>query len=131
MPVSRSRRLCLALLEETGGEVLRWTALAAREERTPTGSKFDTITDFTHGSDKIDLSAIAGLNSNTQAVSFNSLTSAPASVAAHTIDVVTSGGNTTIYANATAGSETSSKADMEIMLTGVSSMSSTDFVLHH
>ena len=56
----------------------------------------------------------------------------PASIAAHTIDVVTIGGNTTIYANASNASETLSNSheDMQINLTGVSSMSSSDFILH-
>jgi hypothetical protein len=100
------------------------------QESTP-GST-DTINNFTIGQDKIDFSGIPGLNSNSQGVTVNVLASAPASIAAHTIDIVTSGGNTQIYANATGASESiaGKHADMEIHLVGVS-LTATDLLLHH
>jgi probable HAF family extracellular repeat protein len=100
----------------------------------PTGNKFDTITDFVHNSDKIDFSAISGLNNSVQSVAVNVINgNAPASIAAHTIDIVVSGSNTTIYANASGSSETINNGheDMAISLTGVTNVSSTDFILHH
>jgi hypothetical protein len=33
MPASRSRRFCQALLEETGGEVLRWASIDSVADR--------------------------------------------------------------------------------------------------
>jgi hypothetical protein len=61
------------------------------------------------------------------------LTSTPTSIAAHTIDVVPTGGNTVIYADASAKSETISNGheDMQINLTGVTAPNSSDFILHH
>ena len=92
---------------------------------------FDTINDFTHNSDHIDFAAINGLNTGVQDVAFNSLTVAPGSIAAHTIDIVTIGGNTIVYANSTGSSESLANADMEIHLTGVTNVTSSDFILHH
>ena len=96
----------------------------------PGTGHFDTITNFTHNSDHFDFSAISGLNSTVQAVTFNSLTAAPDSLAAHTIDIVTSGGNTVVYANASGATETLAHVDMEIHLNNVTNVHSTDFILH-
>ena len=111
-----------------GNETFVYTALANSTPATP-----DLITDFSHGADKIDFSAISGLNSNTQPVAINFLTSAPSNIAGHTIDVVTSGGNTVVYANASGSSESigAHHEDMQINLTGVSGVNSSDFILHH
>jgi len=59
-------------------------------------------------------------------------TVAPTTLAAHTIDIVTIGGNTVIYANAGNVTESvSTGADlMEIHLTGVTGVTSSDLVLH-
>ena len=54
---------------------------------------FDTITDFVHGLDEMDLSAIAGFTSVV------STTSVPATIAAHVIELVAAGGNTVLYSN--------------------------------
>ena len=97
----------------------------------PGAAHFDTINDFTHNSDHIDFAAINGLNSGVQGVTFNSLTAAPGSIAAHTIDIVTIGGNTIVYANSTASSESLATASMEIHLTSVTNVTSSDFILHH
>ncbi|WMT72033.1 DUF4347 domain-containing protein [Bradyrhizobium sp. Ash2021] len=114
----------------TGNDTFKYTAIT---DSQPGSGKFDTISDFTHGSDKIDFSAISGLNSTVQSVAVNNLTSTPASIAAHTIDIVVIGGNTIVYANASAASETigNNHEDMQINLTGVTSMTSSDFILHH
>ena len=97
----------------------------------PSAGQFDTVTDFTAGLDHIDLAAINGLNSNNQAVMFQSLTSIPSTIAAHTIDIVTMNGNTAIYANASAATQSIGGVDMEIHLNNVTNVQSTDFILHH
>ena len=93
----------------------------------------DSIIGFNVSNDKIDFSAISGLNSNTQPVHINFLKSTPSSIAAHTIDVVTSGGNTEVYANATGSSELIKhhQEDMQVNLTGVAAPNSSDFIFHH
>ena len=90
-------------------------------DSSPGSTNYDTITDFAHASDHIDFSAIAGLTT------IISDTSAPATLAAHTIDIVTSGSNTVIYANSTG---MMANADMEIHLTGTTGVTSADFILH-
>ena len=65
----------------------------------------DIINRFNTSQDTINFSVISGLNSKVQGVTINFLSSAPTSIAAHTIDVVTGGGNTIVYANATSSSE--------------------------
>jgi hypothetical protein len=95
----------------------------------------DTINAFNASQDKIDFSAISGLNSNAQSVTINFLTSTPTNIASHTIDIVTSGGNTVVYANATGSSESMSghhvNVDMQINLMGVTAPNSADFILYH
>jgi hypothetical protein len=96
----------------------------------------DTITNFHPATDKIDFSAISGLDSNAQPVTVSFLTSTPMNINAHTIDVVTVSGSTTIYADATNKSEKITPMgheDMKIGLTGVNltSANSSDFILHH
>jgi hypothetical protein len=74
------------------------------------------------------------LNSNVQGVALNlNLTATPSSIAAHTIDTVTIGGNTVIYANASNAPETinNNHEDMH-NLTGLNTHPvSGDFILHH
>jgi TPR repeat protein len=54
------------------------------------------------GNLKINFSDLLGLNSGMQTVIVNKLTSTPASIMGHTIDVVVDGGNTSVYANSSA-----------------------------
>ena len=116
----------------TGGAGADTFVYKAIGDAQPGAGNFDTLTDFTHAVDRIDLSAIAGLNTGIQAVAINLLTAAPTSIAAHTIDLVTIGANTTLYANASNASEALSgnHEDMQINLTGVTTISAADFVLH-
>jgi hypothetical protein len=116
----------------TGGAGADAFVYKAIGDSQPGAGNFDTITDFTHGVDRVDFSAIAGLNTGVQAVTVNLLTATPASIAAHTIDLVTIGGSTTIYANASNSSETLSNSheDMQINLTGVTTFAASDFLLH-
>jgi RTX calcium-binding nonapeptide repeat (4 copies)/Bacterial Ig-like domain len=109
------------LIGGAGNDIFKY--LAVTDSRPGTGN-FDTISDFTHGSDKIDFSAITGLTALATA------TSTPATIAANTIEIVAIGGNTVIYANATNASEGTASADMGIHLTGVTNVTLTD-ILHH
>jgi Ca2+-binding RTX toxin-like protein len=115
----------------TGGSGHNTYVYAATTDSTP--SSHDTVTNFHVASDKIDFSAISGLNSNTQPVTMNFLTSTPTSIGPHTIDVVTIVSNTVVYADASGKSETLSNGhdDMQINLTGVTSPTLSDFILHH
>jgi VCBS repeat-containing protein len=117
-----------ALIGGDGHDTFVFNAIANSQEGVP---HFDSISNFTHNSDHIDLAAIDGLNTNIQGVNFNSLTSAPENIAAHTIDIVTSDGNTVIYANSSGASETLANANMEIHLPSVTNATSSDFILHH
>ncbi|HVO94115.1 MAG TPA: hypothetical protein VMT22_14790, partial [Terriglobales bacterium] len=114
----------------TGGGGSDTFAFKAITDSQPGTGHFDTITDFTAGLDHIDLSAITGVNSNNQAVNFQSLTSLPATLAAHTIDIVTMNGNTVIYANASAATQSIGSPDMEIHLNNVTNVHSSDFIIH-
>ncbi|WGD49495.1 VCBS domain-containing protein [Bradyrhizobium sp. CB1650] len=82
--------------------------------------------------DQFDFSAIAGLNDHTQAVSVVTATSAPTTLAAHTIDIVTIGSDTFVYANAGNGPETVSTGTdiMQIHIAGVTGVTASDFILH-
>jgi Ca2+-binding RTX toxin-like protein len=115
----------------TGGSGHNTYVYTATTDSTP--SAHDTVTNFNVASDKIDFSAIRGLNSNTQPVTSNFLTSTPTSIAAHTIDVLTIGGNTVVYADASGNTEAigNGHEDMQIILTGVAHPTLSDFVLHH
>jgi hypothetical protein len=112
----------------TGIDTIAYTNV---NQSTP--SSHDTIIGFNASQDHIDFSAISGLNSNDQHVTINFLHSTPTSIAGHTIDVMTSGGSTEVYANATGSSESisSHQEDMQINLTGLIARNSSDFILHH
>ena len=114
----------------TGGAGNDTFVFKAITDSQPGAGHFDTITDFTHNSDHFDFSAISGLNSNNQSISFNSLISTPTTIAPHTIDIVTSGGNTIVYANASGSTQNIASADMEIHLTSITTLSQNDFILH-
>ena len=85
----------------------------------------DTITDFTHGQDKIDFSALAGLGAG-----LASTGTAPLTIDPHTLLAYVAAGSTTLYANTTDITEAIATADMEIHLIGVTTLADTD-ILHH
>ncbi|MBB4427364.1 Ca2+-binding RTX toxin-like protein [Bradyrhizobium sp. CIR48] len=86
----------------------------------------DTISDFVHGTDIIDTSAIAGVTS------VQGLLSGSAQVAAHSIGWIQSGANTIVYVNNSTTAQNQGSADMEIVLTNVTAniLTSQDFLLH-
>jgi len=49
-------------------------------------------------------------------------------IAAHTIDIVTRGGNTAVYANSIGATQNVASADMEVHLASVTHVTSSDFI---
>ena len=109
----------------TGGSGNDTFVYTATTDSQPGAGNFDTITDFTHGSDKIDLSALAGL-----ANALTTVVSAPANIAANSLVAYVSGGSTILYANTSAAPQAVAGASMEIHLTGVTTLSDAD-IMHH
>jgi len=107
----------------TGGAGADTFVFLAATDSSPGNGNFDTIKDFVSGTDHIDFSAIAGL----QTAVFTTGIAVPVTLAAHSIDIVTTGGNTVVYANST---DATAAADMEIRLTGITNLSQSDFILH-
>jgi Ca2+-binding RTX toxin-like protein len=83
----------------------------------------DTISDFLHGTDVIDTSAITGITT------VQGLIAGSTQVAAHSIVWIQSGADTVVYANSTGAAESQGSANMEIILTNVtaSTLTSADF----
>ena len=88
-----------------------------------TVASHDTISDFLHGTDVIDTSAIAGITA------VQGLIAGSTQVAAHSIVWIQSGSDTIVYANSTGAAESQGSANMEIILTNVtaSTLAATDF----
>ena len=84
-----------------------------------TVSAMDVIANFNAASDLIDLSGLG--------VKLNVAGAQPGRLAAHTIGWQVSGGNTFVYVNTSAGSETLSGANMKIELQGIVPLSSGNF----
>ena len=83
----------------------------------------DTISDFVHGTDVIDTSAIAGITA------VQGFITGATQVAANSIAWIQSGANTIVYVNNSTAAEGQGSADMEIILTGItpSTLTSLDF----
>jgi hypothetical protein len=115
----------------TGGTGRDTFVYSATTNSTP--AAHDTISAFSTASDQLNFAAIAGLNNSIESVAVNFLTSTPTSIAAHSIDVISSGGNTILYANASSATESISRnrEDMQINLSGVtlSSANISNFIL--
>jgi hypothetical protein len=113
-----------------GGNTLTGTAgsdtfvFKAITDSQPGAGNFDTITNFTHNSDHIDLTTIAGANT------VQGLVDAASTVAAHAISwfVDTANNQTIVYVNTT---DTANQVDMEIHLTGTNINLSGSDILHH
>jgi hypothetical protein len=97
----------------------------------------DTITDFHHGSDKVDLTGIAGLTATNGVPQFqgNLGGSGNLTVNAHSLGFLEVGGNTVVLVNTSSASESVSStdmhaADMKIVMTGINlGLTANDF--HH
>jgi Ca2+-binding RTX toxin-like protein len=108
------------LIGGSGADRFVFTALANSSPATP-----DTVVDFTHGVDLIDLSAI---DANTSAAGDQAFAFAGqnANAVAHAVTWYETGGNTVVQVDVN-GNTT---ADLAIMLAGIDHhLSSTDFVL--
>jgi len=90
----------------------------------PGAGHFDTITDFTHNSDHIDLSSIAG------AANVQGLDTEANTVAANSVSwfIDNAHNETLLYVNTSA---TANHVDMEIHLTGTNINLSGSDILHH
>jgi hypothetical protein len=113
-----------------GGNTLTGTAgsdtflFKAIIDSQPGAGNFDTITNFAHNSDQIDLTGIAGANT------VQGLVDAASTVAAHSISwfVDNASNQTIVYVNTT---DTTNHVDMEIHLTGSNINLSGSDILHH
>ena len=113
-----------------GGNTLTGTAgsdtfvFKAITNSQPGAGNFDTITNFTHNSDHIDLTAIAGANT------VQGLVDSAGTVDAHSISwfVDSANNQTIVYVNTT---DTANHVDMEIHLTGTNINLSGSDILHH
>jgi Ca2+-binding RTX toxin-like protein len=102
-----------------------------------TSSASDTITDFRHGSDKIDFTSITGIAATNGVPTFqgNITGTGNLTLNAHSVAYVEVGGNTQVLANTGNAAETVTTsdmhaADMKITLVGVNlGLTGTD--LHH
>ena len=102
-----------------------------------TAAAGDIIKDFQHGADKIDFTAIAGINSTSGTPSFQGYLSGTGNhtLNAHSVAVMEVGGSTQVLVNTSNTAETVSQtdthaADMKITLTGVHlGVTGSDF--HH
>ena len=103
-----------------GGDVFIYAQTTESRPGTP-----DTIGDFLHGQDLFDFTGIKGLHS--AAIVFGS--QAPAAIPGRTIEVITTGSETTVYANASASSESLASVDMVIHLPGATGLTGSDFLL--
>jgi Ca2+-binding RTX toxin-like protein len=101
-----------------------------------TAAAADTITDFHHG-DKIDFTAIAGINASNGTPTFQGYLTGTGNLTlnAHSVAVMEVGGNTQLLVNTTNIAETltptdTHAADMKVSLVGVNlSLTGNDF--HH
>jgi len=104
-----------------GSDIFVFRSIA---DSQPGAGSFDTITNFMHNSDHIDLTAIVGANT------VQGLVDAASAVAAHSIgwSIDTANNQTIVYVNTT---DTANHVDMEIHLTGTNINLSGSDILHH
>ena len=85
-----------------------------------THAAFDTITDFAVGEDILELAFLGSFDP------LVTVTTAPATIAAHSLVAFVSGGNTILYVNNSDDELATDSASMEIHLTGVTGLSDAD-----
>jgi hypothetical protein len=115
-----------------GSDTFTYTAVS-----DSTFAASDTITDFHHGVDKIDFTAIAGINANNGVPTFQGYLTGTGNqtINAHSVAVMEVGGNTQVLVNTSNTAETVSQtdthaADMKVSLVGISlGLTGSDF--HH
>src|SRR5581483_372049 len=118
------------LIGNTGAQLMNGNAgndtfvFRSIADSVPGSGNFDTIGDFTHNSDHIDLTAIAGTNI------VQGLVNSANTVDAHSISwfVDNTNNQTIVYVNAT---DNPNHVDMEIHLTGTNINLSGSDILHH
>ena len=90
-----------------------------------TVASHDTISDFVHATDIIDVSAISGITA------VQGLISGATQVAAHSIAWIQSGANTIVLANSSGSAQSQGSADMEVILTAVTANTLTNSDFFH
>jgi Ca2+-binding RTX toxin-like protein len=121
----------------TGGQGKDTFTYNATTDSTPAAA--DTITDFTHGVDKIDFTNIAGINASGGVPQFQGNITGNGNgnlrLAAHSVAYIEVGGNTEVLVNTSNAAEKvtttdTHAADMQIHLVGVNlGLTASDF--HH
>jgi hypothetical protein len=121
----------------TGGQGKDTFTYNATTDSTPAAA--DTITDFTHGVDKIDFTNIAGINASGGVPQFQGNITGNGNgnlrLAAHSVAYIEVGGNTEVLVNTSNAAEKvtttdTHAADMQIVLVGVNlGLTASDF--HH
>jgi Ca2+-binding RTX toxin-like protein len=115
-----------------GNDTFTYTSAAHSTAAAP-----DTITDFQHGADKIDFTAIAGINASGGVPTFQGYLTGSGNMTlnAHSVAVMEVGGNTQVLVNTSNTAETvtatdTHAADMKVSLVGVNlGVTGNDF--HH
>jgi hypothetical protein len=109
------------LIGTAGSDTFVFKSIA---DSQPGAGNFDTITNFTHNSDHLDLTTIAGANT------VQGLVDSASKVDAHGISwfVDSANNQTIVYVNTT---DTANHVDMEIHLTGSNINLSGSDILHH
>ncbi len=118
------------LISNAGAQIMNGGAgddtfvFRAITDSTPGAGNFDTLGDFVHNSDHLDLTAIAG------ATSVQGLVGSASTVDAHSISwfIDNAHNETILYVNTTA---TADHVDMEIRLTGTNINLAGSDILHH
>ena len=90
-----------------------------------TVASHDTISDFVHATDIIDVSAISGITA------VQGLISGATQVAAHSIAWIQSGANTIVLAKSSGSAQSQGSADMEVILTAVTANTLTNSDFFH
>jgi Ca2+-binding RTX toxin-like protein len=114
-----------------GGQGADAFLYTSTSDSRPGANQYDTIVDFSHvEGDKIDFSGIPGIA--TQTFQTTQLSTATSPVAANTVAWFQDAAHTEtiVYVNTTSGAENAGSTNIEIHLTGLQSLTASDFTLH-